>query len=188
MHHIRDCVVSFQSLLNKEYKFILGRKSKLVELRITFDEKDCFHLMGLQYLKDRPKLNKARDKIFYQILNNNINSDYLEESLNFPQIKERIRLFPHLEEILDSNETIFKYSEIFDGTSRIKADFLLSNKIYNKVVYLFLSKDKEFYFCRSFFPKTSRDYTLNQTAWTLLYKSKIDTKTGKEKVLFDKLK
>ena len=48
MRNIKDCVSAFRPLLNTEYKIVLGRKEAAVTLRITFDKKDCFHLMGLQ--------------------------------------------------------------------------------------------------------------------------------------------
>lgn len=67
MHNIYDCVDSFISLLDTEYKLILGRKGEAVSLNITFDKKDCFHLMGLQYLTDRPELSRDRGKIFDEI-------------------------------------------------------------------------------------------------------------------------
>lgn len=44
------------------------------------------------------------------------------------------------------------------------------------------------YFCRSFFPQDKMDYTKNQASWTLLYKKKITLSTGKEEILYDRLK
>ena len=40
-------------------------------LRLIFDKKDCFHLMGLQYLRDRPELNRDCGKVFDEIIWNN---------------------------------------------------------------------------------------------------------------------
>ena len=68
MRNIKDCVSAFLPLLNTEYKIVLGRKEVAVTLRITFDKKDCFHLMGLQYLVDRPELNRDRGKVFLQVI------------------------------------------------------------------------------------------------------------------------
>lgn len=68
MRNIRDCVSAFLPLLNTEYEIVLGRKGVSVTLRITFDKKDCFHLMGLQYLIDRPELNRDRGKVFDEIV------------------------------------------------------------------------------------------------------------------------
>jgi hypothetical protein len=55
MRTIYDCVDAFFPLLNTEYELILGRKGVAVPLSIAFDKKDCYHLMGLQYLVDRPE-------------------------------------------------------------------------------------------------------------------------------------
>ena len=55
MRNVYDCVEAFGKLLDKEYHLVLGRKNKSVSLQINFDKKECFHLMGLQYLTDRPE-------------------------------------------------------------------------------------------------------------------------------------
>ena len=60
MNNIYDCIASFQSLLNTEYHLILGRKGVAETLRIRFEKRDCYHLMGLQYLTDRPELRRDR--------------------------------------------------------------------------------------------------------------------------------
>ena len=51
---------------------MLGRKGVAVTLRILFDKKDCFHLMGLQYLVDRPELSRERGKVFDEIADGTI--------------------------------------------------------------------------------------------------------------------
>ena len=63
-HHL---FLSYQQ--STEYEIVLGRKNVAVKLIITFDKKDCFHLMGLQYLTDRPELRRDRGKIFDEIQN-----------------------------------------------------------------------------------------------------------------------
>ena len=50
MRNVLDCINAFIPLLSTEYELVLGRKGVSVTLRISFDKKDCFHLMGLQYL------------------------------------------------------------------------------------------------------------------------------------------
>ena len=67
MRNVLDCINAFIPLLSTEYELVLGRKGVSVTLRISFDKKDCFHLMGLQYIKDRPELNRDRGKIFDEI-------------------------------------------------------------------------------------------------------------------------
>lgn len=189
MHNIYDCVEAFEKLLDKEYHLILGRKSVSVKLQIGFDKKECFHLMGLQYLTDRPELFHDRGKIFDAIYEGRITSDQLESSDLYYKITDRINMFPMLESILDSNDTIFKYNQKINTYSVIKADYIMKNEITGKNVFLFLAKhsQEERFFCRSFFPEKNLDYGKNQSVWTLLYKKKITISTGKEEILYDRL-
>ena len=188
MHNIYDCVDSFASLLDTEYQLILGRKGEAVSLKITFDKKDCFHLMGLQYLTDRPELSRDRGKIFDEIKARVLTKEQIESSDLYEQIADRIDLLPFLEDLFDSNDTVFKYNEKKNSFSMIKADYLMKNRLVDKNVFIFLAKSKDnTYFCRSFFPETKRDYTKNQASWTLLYKEKIKRSTGQKTVLYDRL-
>lgn len=129
MHTIYDCVNFFCPLLDTEYHLILGRKRVTVELGICFDKKDCFHLMGLQYLTDMPNLSRNREKIFDEIREKKITQKQVEASDHYNKIAERIDLFPYLEDLLDSNDTIFKYNEKMNAFSMIQADYLMKNRI-----------------------------------------------------------
>lgn len=189
MRNIKDCVNAFLPLLNTEYEIILGRKGVAVTLRIAFDKKDCFHLMGLQYLIDRPELNRDRGKVFDEIVVGNIAAEHVESSDFYKRIEERVNFLPLLEALLDSNDTVFKYNQKANAYSMIDADYLMKNNMEERNLYLFLScgsDDK--YFCRSFFPEEKKDYTKNQASWTMLYKKKYNLRTGEENVLYDKLK
>lgn len=188
MRNITDCINAFFPLLSTEYEIILGRKGVAVTLKITFDKKDCFHLMGLQYLKDRPELNRDRGRVFDEITKGDISVNKLESSDFYNKIEERIHFLPLLEDILDSNDTVFKYNKKSNVYSLIDADYLMKNSMESRNIFLFLSrKIDDTYFCRSFFPENKMDYTRNQASWTLLYKKKINTKTGEEIVLYDRM-
>ncbi|MCD7954166.1 MAG: PBECR4 domain-containing protein [Lachnospiraceae bacterium] len=187
MSNIYDCVNSFISLLNTRYHLILGRKGVSVSLQVEFTKNDCFHLMGLQYLTDRPELKRNRAVIFDEIRDHIIKRDQIESSDFYPQICDRIRYLPMLEELFDKNDTIFKYNQKRNLYSMIEADYLMKNKLENRALYIFLSQNKDGnYFCRSFFPETKMDYTKNQALWTLLYKSKIHVSNGEEIILYDR--
>lgn len=189
MHNIYDCVDSFRSLLDTEYQIILGRKGVARQLNIGFDKKDCFHLMGLQYLKDRPELSRDRGKVFDEIRERRISTEQIESSVFYKKIEDRINMLPFLEALIDSNDTIYKYTKKANIFSVIDAEYLMKNHLLNKNVYIFLSKNKEEkYFCKSFFSPSKKDYTRNQASWTLLYKKKIRLLTNEEDVLFDRLR
>lgn len=187
MRNIVDCVKAFLPLLNTEYELVLGRKGVAVRLRLTFDKKDCFHLMGLQYLKDRPELNRDRGKVFDDIMEGKITTEHIESSDFYQKIEERVHFLPLLENVIDSNDTVFKYNQRKNVYSMIDADYLMKNKNEDRNLYLFLSNsDADNYYCRSFFPEEKMDYTRNQASWTLLYKKKTDRHTGEGIVLYDR--
>lgn len=96
-------------------------------------------------------------------------------------------MFPLLESMMDSNDTIFKYNKKRNAYSLIKADYILKNRTEDKNIFLFLAENCEgIFFCRSFFPQDQMDYTKNQASWTLLYKKKITLSTGTEEVLYNR--
>ena len=190
MRNVYDCVEAFGKLLDKEYHLVLGRKNISVSLQIYFDKKECFHLMGLQYLTDRPELVRDREKIFDAISEHRITAEHLQSSDLYYKIADRVDMLPLLESMLDSNDTIFKYNRKRNTYSVIKADYIMKNKVEERNVFLFLAENGEEgkYFCRSFFPENKMDYTKNQASWTLLYKKKITLSTGKEEILYDRLR
>lgn len=189
MRNVNDCISSFTPLLSTEYEIFLGRKSVAVKLIITFDKKDCFHLMGLQYLVDRPELSRDREKIFDAIKSGVITRKQIESSDFYHKIQDRVHFLPLLEQMLDSNDTVFKYNKKTNIYSMIEADYLMKNHIEEHNLFLFLSNaESDHYFCRSFFPEGKTDYTKKQASWTLLYKKKKNLMNGTEKILYDRLK
>ena len=183
MRTVNDCISSFISLLSTEYEIIFGRKGIAVKLIIIFDKKDCFHLMGLQYLADRPELRRDRGKIFDEIQKGIIKQEQIESSDFYYKIQDRIHFLPLLEKILDSNDTVFKYNGKTNIYSMIEADYLMKNHMEDRNLFLFLSNKKDdYYFCRSFFPEEKMDYTKKQASWTLLYKKKKNLSDGTEMV------
>lgn len=153
VHTIYDCVDAFIPLLDTEYHLVLGRKGIAVPLRITFHKKDCFHLMGLQYLTDRPELRRDRGKIFDEIRERKITLQQIESSDLYREIVDRINMLPFLATLFDSNDTIFKYNQKANSFSMIQADYLMKNQIENRNIFIFLSQknSNNTFFCRSFF-------------------------------------
>ena len=182
---ITDALQAFSKLFNTEYEFLLGRKNKTVTLRIEFQKMHFFHLAGLQYLKDLPRLAFSSELIFDQIESGTISSSYIESSINYSFIEKRLSFLPRLESIFDSNDTIFRYNSTLQTFSVIEADFLMKNTMNNTNLFTFLSKDKNGkYFCKSFFPDDKKDYAEGQTRWTVLLKKKINRTTLDEVILF----
>lgn len=185
MANILDAQKAFSKLLDIEYQFVLGRKDKTVSLTIEFQNYHFFHLAGLQYLKDLPRLFIPAEEVYNKIESGQLPVSYIESSNNYNYIKGRVEYLPSLEYIFDSNDTIFKYNPELQAFSVIEADFLLRNEINTVPIFVFLSKGKnEKYFCKTFFPQGKKDYTERQTKWTVLFKKKIVKSTNTETVLY----
>ena len=101
----------------------------------------------------------------------------IEKSLFYEKMSDRLEPLCHLEELLDSDQLIFKYNENVRVYSQIKADFLLEGVYNENPVYLFLGSREENnlknQMCRTFFPKRSIDYSFGQPRYTLLKKEKV---------------
>lgn len=190
--NIYHCIVAFQRLIDTKYYIVLGRAGKTRSFTLTFSKYDCHHLMGIHYLSDRPD-RRSSAKIFEELL---ISTEYRTHiaSSDFWSRKliDRISCVSILEQLIDDNQTIFRYiNKSTSFHSQINAAFLLTN--FNvqisennlSDVYVFLDKrnDSDDYFCRSIFPRTTRDFTIGQPKWTLLYKKKY-LPDGSESVLY----
>ncbi len=117
-----------------------------------------------------------------------ITTEQIESSDFYRKIEERVNYLPLLEQLLDSNDTIFKYNRKANMYSMIDADYMMRNNMEERNLYLFLSHSvDDKYFCRSFFPEEKKDYTKNQASWTMLYKKKCNLSKGEEIVLYDRL-
>ena len=183
---ILECLTSFSKLLDTRYSIHLGRAGKTASFDIGFTKHDCYHLMGLHYLKDR-RDNRGRNYIFDELLASpKARKRVATSSFLNDNVRDRILLTAKLEVLLDDNSTIFHYNpKRLQFYSRIKAEYLLNNTIQGRDVYLFLDRrsHSDEMFCRSIFLRTNHDYTFGQARWTLLYKKKFSP-DGTESVLY----
>ena len=178
---IQNACMRFNNLLHFEYEIRLAKKKTMVTICLHFQKKDFHHLAGLHYLKDRPELRSDRAKIFEKILSDEVFAGRIQKSDNYTKIKGRVFYLSKLEDILDSNETVFKYNQNEAVFSRIDADFLLKNSKYEKNIFTFIKNEQSGkYICNSFFPEDNYDYSKNQILWKVISKKKKDLRTGKE--------
>lgn len=189
MDKLQECAKSFENLLDKKYHIIIGRKGKSVDMELAFDIVDFHHLVGLHKLKNLRLSRGNREKVFKDILDGHISFSDIEQSPHFNQIRNRIEPFSNLENILDDNRLIFKYNEKENSFSLIQAEYLLSTPYKSNDIYVFLDRKGtgNQFFCRSFFPKENKDFTIRQPAYTLLFKEKITISTGEKEVQYDRL-
>ncbi|MCM1328919.1 MAG: PBECR4 domain-containing protein [Ruminococcus sp.] len=146
-------------------------------------------MAGLQYLTDIRELKSDREKIFNKIEYDNNFVSLILNSENYFKIAERVNFVTVLENFLDSNKTVFKFNNRTNILSLIDADYILKNSDTAKNMYVFISmkgKNSDTYFCRSAFPrdKSEPDYAAGHTAYTLLYKEKIDLLANEKQILY----
>jgi len=179
MDKLLACAKTFESLFNTEYRILIAHKNNQIDLKINFNAIDFHHLMGLGKLKDLRIHRDNRTEVFRKILSGKITYDTIKQSKSIQEIENRFEPLSHLEELLDSNYLTFRYRPQNNPTSTIIAEFLLSADFQGNDVYIFLDKKEhaENYFCRSFFPKTDKDYTVGQIKYTLLRKEKTTLST-----------
>jgi len=175
----------FKELLDTEYVFVLGKKNVKAIIHLIFQERHFPHLAGLQHLPDLVFLKQDNRIIFNEIINQSIKIEDIQKSQFYKNIERRLAALPSLQALLDSNKTIFKYNKQNNNFSLIDADYLLENTSEKQTVYIFLAENQDNnFFCRSFFPKEKKDYSVGQTRWTLLFKKKINKSANTEEILF----
>ena len=190
MDKLQERALSFKRLLDFEYKIVLGRKGETTEIVIGFEKTDFPHLIGLHKLTDVLNGNIAREKLFNECIKGKISYDKISQSNSFEKLGNRFEYFDKLEQMLDSNEIVFKCNtKQMADFSKIIADFELKNVFEELVFYLFIEKrgstGKQY--CKSFIQENDIDYTYGQTKMTLLYKEKINIKTGETEIQYDRL-
>ena len=174
---------NFRRLTFIKYRFILGKRNKMTDISIIFSEKDFHHLAGLQYLKDMPELKQSRSKIFNKIIADENFRKKIYKSTFYPNIEKRLYALIQLEFLLDNNNIIFRYDFRADKTSNIKADFLIQTFDQDNIeIYIFGEKMSDIntnntqeVYCKSMFPKETKDYTRYQSKFTVLKMIKSDT-------------
>lgn len=188
MDRLQTCAKAFQNLLDAQYHMVLGRKGRTVELTLEFTPLDFHHLMGLGKLKDLKIAQQNREQVFLNVVSGLVSEKEVYKSQYIGQVENRFAPLSKIEELLDDNRLIFRYNEKQQPFSSIKADFLLSSPFSGNDIYIFIAEKAHsgLYFCRSFFPKESKDYTVGQPIYTLLYKEKITLSSGVKIVQYDR--
>ena len=92
---IQECAVLYQNLLNKKFIFTVEGD---ITFSIEFKKDNFHHLFGLHKLKDQQTLvikkpqNDAA-KIYEKILNKEIDTKVVEQSVHYVKIENRIKYF-----------------------------------------------------------------------------------------------
>lgn len=95
-------------MLEIQYRTIIGRKGKTVELVTGFSKLDFHHLMGLGKLKDLRIAKQNRGSVFDKIVNGNTTYETLTKSRYLTQIENRFEPLVLIEQLLDDNRLVFR--------------------------------------------------------------------------------
>ena len=190
MDLLQQCAQEFDLLIPYQYHIMIGRKGETMTFTISFDRADFHHLAGLHKLRDNVRFQTGkRSDIMEEILAGCLTLSQAQQSVFFHEMEPRLRPLIQLESFLDSNEIIFRYNSKANIFSAIQADYLLQNDFEGTPAYLFLARrsGNNTQVCRTFFPKTFKDYAQGQPRYTLLKKEKHNMITGEIVVQYDRL-
>ncbi|MCM1188469.1 MAG: PBECR4 domain-containing protein [bacterium] len=190
MDLLLQCAQNFKRLIPYQYRMVIGRKGKTLDFTVSFSNTDFHHLAGLHKLRDNARFQTGkRADILQEILDGRLTFSTAKQSDFFYEMEPRLLPLAELENFLDSNKLIFRYNPKANPFSAIKADYLLENDFRGTPVYLFLAQrsGENTLFCRTFFPKSDKDYTHGHPRYTLLKKEKLCLTTGEIITQYDRL-
>ena len=127
MDKLQKCAKAFEKLLEIQYRIIIGRKGKTVELVIGFSKLDFHHLMGLGKLKDLRIAKQNRSSVFDEIIIGSTTYETLAKSRYLSQIENRFEPLALIEQLLDDNRLIFRYNAKLNQFSLIEADYFINS-------------------------------------------------------------
>ena len=193
MDNILSALSNYKNLLNYNYNFVIACKKQTEDVKLTFEKKDFYHLVGFQYLTDID-IPKNEKQLFKKIDSLRINDEYLSKSIyytkvdySYANVKERIDGFKDVDKFIENKNIVCKYIKNKNPSSFIRADYLIKSTIYNRTAYMFLRKrnKKDNYCMCSFFMQPQNDYNGQKAYW--LYKAKEHTLDNSVEVLFDRI-
>lgn len=193
MDSIQTALFTFKKLKNYQYNFTIAYNKTLHYLKLSFDDKDFRHIIGLHYLNDID-IPRTPNQLFSKIENNKINDDYLGKSNfylyvenNDVIVKNHIYYFRFIEEFLDSPNLVFKYVKYLNKNSMINADYMITSTFNHIRAHIFMKQRRNtenIYCICSFFIPQHFSYTGQKAYW--YYKSKIYLPSGEEQILINK--
>lgn len=198
MDLLHSAAVKYGKLLTIGYHIILGRKGREYHIQLRFPYDSFFHLIGLQHLTDLTYPSKNKERIYKEIIDENLTYETISKSQYFEDfyIKERIEYLDYLESMLDSCELTFLINpKEYARYTKIKANFLFEHDFMLEepmILYLFLVKESSPQTCNeckgcSFFKKHEIDFRRGASQTTVLLVEKyknVDTVDQEGKVLF----
>lgn len=188
MDRLKKSAIAFGKLLNFEYLIMAGSKNKLIELILYFEKAHYMHLVGLHKLTDLQLKRHSKEKMYDMIINDRITLAYIQKSVFFNQIENRIDKISLLEQVLDNNETIVKYKKGFANGTLIDASFVIMYNQNGVMIHYFIDIDQNSgkYYGKSFFIRNDDKFCRGQQIYKILKKVKYDKCDDHEELLINK--
>ncbi|MER0123181.1 PBECR4 domain-containing protein [Streptococcus sp. ZJ93] len=186
---------NFEPLLNKKITIKLGRKGQKTILDILFSKDHFFHLAGLHKLSDIHFEHKKSSMVFDDILDNKIEFGLLESSSFYETegIQSRLEILSNLYRGFSQPKLVVRKAKNFPiKGSRIKWSYLV--EFYADDIRLgeffideYRNGNSNEFIGVSIFEKSKKDYTVNQTKFTILSIYETDIVSGNIEVLFTRM-
>lgn len=140
MLNVSDAAKAYNNLHNFNYELIVVKNRNMPKVKIVleFDKSKFYHLCGLHDLKIKSLQSLPREDVFDGIIDNTYEDSFFQKNKNFTQIEDRIATLIRLEEMLDSNDTIFKFNLNTKG-SDIECDYIIKNQKDGRNYYYMIS-------------------------------------------------
>ena len=164
-----------ESLANRRYEIIIGRKNEQRIIELLFLPCHFYHLAGLHKLNDLPYMKRKADIIYREILNRKITHTDIQKSVHYNELADRIIYYGEIINILSSDSLYFK--SLHGSFKGVSADCVLTKTVEagNKYSFLFLRYDRNVYMPCSFFMRNEqKEYTKEGTLWKILSIKEID--------------
>lgn len=188
MDELKQSAVSFGKLFQYEYQLVAGSKKKLIDITIAFCKENYMHLVGLHKLTDIQLQRYSKEKIYDMIMSGELTYQDIKKSVFFSEVENRIKYFPLLEQILDSNEIMIKYKRGFTAGTVIAAKYIIVYNHEDTILHFFIDQNQESgkYVGKSFFNRTDEKFLVGQQTFKILKKCKKNLKDNTIQFLVDK--
>lgn len=163
---LMQSALAYCALMQYRYIFTLGRKGKASTVVIDFPENAFHHLAGFHKASFAALRN--RSKSLRIILDGTVTAaDFAVAGYSF---EDRWAGLCHLQEMLESNQTVFRYRGRERADSRITADYLIQDAL----TVFFVAENHP----ASIFGQKGQHYELNCPRFTTLQIIREDVATG----------
>ena len=185
---LKASAIAFERLLKYEDEIVAGSKKTLLEMTLFFEREHFMHLIGLHKLTDLQIQRFRKEQMYDMVMRDELTYDYIEKSVFFSEIKERIELFPILETALDSNELLIKYKHGVARGTVIRASYIIIYNYGDVTIHYFVDQDEKTnrYFGKSFFGRSDDKFLRNQQTFKVLKLTKYDKEENSRIILKNK--